>query len=689
MKTDKTGLAKLVEEYQSTLYPTRHGLYERMLVLLKEEKSAMKKAQGADKDLITDMMKEMDYLRVCLTKSRHENREILKAQGQQDGGLRDRRCRHYVHPRKCALRDDNKATAQFCPKDADKDCMRRRCLGYGVSSPQSVEAQTPFGPASLVEAINQLNNATKKAIENMTGESEYINPEVKGHYRGCMETYVAFREELEEILSAHRPEKPTSNITPISSIQAINIRFRGKRKEKTEYDGKWVYGFFFKTPLTVENFDPEHFGNSISRSCIADENGVVYEVHPDSIEWAFPSAYPVCPNCGDDGYWICPECEKKFTPKDVKPTVDKGFWEDIENETKYAKSINMSGVPVRAIEVILSRHPQSVEAQKPSTFTELAMDIEAQRHADKMHKWWLSMEGKLLKVVNGKAEEYKPINPVVAAHEAAQGPLRTAIWELVEEMEANSPHMISSGEMVGTLKSILLEKVEQKPLAHASFQDYDAGLLSDYGGGNVTWWMDYIRVELERCNEHWREQLSAYQAEKSTADKFADKNCYICALYQECKIPHMTGWYGCNKFTPASPEKSTQGQGDKGENGLTNYIGELEQKNNLRANSKTGIIRKHYSEIIHRLKQIANYTPSFKVGQLSQNCKYNDENSNCILPDNSVCAMGFMSRCAGTVPSRLKRSPPSPDTQTQVQQLIQWAKDNGYGLAAEWMEKRK
>ena len=47
--------------------------------------------------------------------------------------VRDRRCKNYVHPRKCALGDDNKATAQFCPKDADKDCMRRRCLGYGAS----------------------------------------------------------------------------------------------------------------------------------------------------------------------------------------------------------------------------------------------------------------------------------------------------------------------------------------------------------------------------------------------------------------------------------------------------------------------------------------------------------------------------------------------------------------------------
>jgi hypothetical protein len=32
---------------------------------------------------------------------------------------------------------------------------------------------------------------------------------------------------------------------------------------------------------------------------------------------------------------------------------------------------------------------------------------------------------------------------------------------------------------------------------------YDAGLLSDYGGGNVEWWQDYLCAEIERCNDHW------------------------------------------------------------------------------------------------------------------------------------------------------------------------------------------
>ena len=32
---------------------------------------------------------------------------------------------------------------------------------------------------------------------------------------------------------------------------------------------------------------------------------------------------------------------------------------------------------------------------------------------------------------------------------------------------------------------------------------YDAGLLSDYGGGNVEWWQDYIRSELERAHDFY------------------------------------------------------------------------------------------------------------------------------------------------------------------------------------------
>ena len=36
---------------------------------------------------------------------------------------------------------------------------------------------------------------------------------------------------------------------------------------------------------------------------------------------------------------------------------------------------------------------------------------------------------------------------------------------------------------------------------------YDAGLLSDYGGGNVEWWQDYIRAELDRAHEFYAAQF--------------------------------------------------------------------------------------------------------------------------------------------------------------------------------------
>lgn len=38
---------------------------------------------------------------------------------------------------------------------------------------------------------------------------------------------------------------------------------------------------------------------------------------------------------------------------------------------------------------------------------------------------------------------------------------------------------------------------------------YDVGLLSDYGGGNVEWWQDYIRSELARAHDFYAEQIAS------------------------------------------------------------------------------------------------------------------------------------------------------------------------------------
>ena len=85
----------------------------------------------------------------------------------------------------------------------------------------------------------------------------------------------------------------------------------------------------------------------------------------------------------------------------------------------------------------------------------------------------------------------------------------------------------------------------------------------------------------------------------------------------------------------ASPEKSTQGQGDKG---LWEELNDLYEKS------------LYHPELALRV------IGSFDVKDL-------------LL--------------------KFKPIEPSPDLQTQVQQLIQWAKDNGYELAAEWMVDNK
>jgi hypothetical protein len=46
----------------------------------------------------------------------------------------------------------------------------------------------------------------------------------------------------------------------------------------------------------------------------------------------------------------------------------------------------------------------------------------------------------------------------------------------------------------------------------AAIPDYDAGLLNDWGGGNVDWWQDYLRAEIERANAHWSEAIAALPA---------------------------------------------------------------------------------------------------------------------------------------------------------------------------------
>ena len=107
---------------------------------------------------------------------------------------------------------------------------------------------------------------------------------------------------------------------------------------------------------------------------------------------------------------------------------------------------------------------------------------------------------------------------------------------------------------------------EALKLALEALEEYDAGLLNDYGGGNVEWWQDYIRAELGRAYEHYQSQTTApvpeqpeqepvkyefqsthdgkwyaFHDDKHYADDLADGRWPIRALYT---APPQRPWVG-------------------------------------------------------------------------------------------------------------------------------------------------
>lgn len=58
------------------------------------------------------------------------------------------------------------------------------------------------------------------------------------------------------------------------------ILFKARRKD----NGKWVYGYLFRTPLTADfDCDGQYFSSMVKRICISNEDGCVFEVIPETI----------------------------------------------------------------------------------------------------------------------------------------------------------------------------------------------------------------------------------------------------------------------------------------------------------------------------------------------------------------------------------------------------------------------
>jgi len=74
------------------------------------------------------------------------------------------------------------------------------------------------------------------------------------------------------------------------------------------------------------------------------------------------------------------------------------------------------------------------------------------------------------------------------------------------DIEPSCPNCLSSDflDVEDTeWEATMIEDILKEP-------DYDCGLMNDYGGGNVEWWQDYIRTEIDKCNEYWRSVIESY-----------------------------------------------------------------------------------------------------------------------------------------------------------------------------------
>lgn len=88
--------------------------------------------------------------------------------------------------------------------------------------------------------------------------------------------------------------------------------------------------------------------------------------------------------------------------------------------------------------------------------------------------------------------------------------------ELLQEIDAwlsfnNSPSKEQISELRNDIKNHISEQLNILHVSVSLPDDYDSGLLNDYGCGNVEWWQDYIREEVARCNGYWRDYLEGSQ----------------------------------------------------------------------------------------------------------------------------------------------------------------------------------
>ena len=77
----------------------------------------------------------------------------------------------------------------------------------------------------------------------------------------------------------------------------------------------------------------------------------------------------------------------------------------------------------------------------------------------------------------------------------------------IEPTEAMTDATYAGQHCSDIWRDMIAAAPQPQPVQQFELTEYDAGLLNDFGGGNVEWWQDYIRAELGRAYEHYQSQI--------------------------------------------------------------------------------------------------------------------------------------------------------------------------------------
>ena len=97
------------------------------------------------------------------------------------------------------------------------------------------------------------------------------------------------------------------------------------------------------------------------------------------------------------------------------------------------------------------------------------------------------------------------------------------------------PHIMqwSDLELAAIKKYAEQYALQDRAQVQGELEPYDAGLLNDFGGGNVEWWQDYIRAELGRAHDFYQSQITTQPTQATKAEVTDEREAFeSCALME-------------------------------------------------------------------------------------------------------------------------------------------------------------